>query len=163
MGLERRRVSFHRRLSTTVSAGRRTCAGHQSSYGFRTHCGSRGSRRNALCSSSLFPLPFSLVEPLSHLLVLRAVARPTLCRTVPTVVLDGHIDAAVDEESHRLVVSVEDQVVQDARWLMGVPRRIDSGAVLEEEVRHVEVTVEDGQGERRVENLLRRGWVPLQV
>jgi len=40
-------------------------------------------------SSSLFPLPFRLLQPLGHLLVVVAMARPTGCVTVPTVVLDG--------------------------------------------------------------------------
>ena len=116
------------------------------------------------CSScSLLPLPFRLLQPLRHLLVLLAVARPTLCSAVPAVVLDGHVDAAVDEELHRLVVPVKDQMVQDARRLMGVPGGVDVGAVLEEEVRHVEVTVDDGPGERRVEHLLRSGRAPLEV
>ena len=113
--------------------------------------------------SSQVPLPFRILQPLSHLLVLLAVERPTLCGTVPAVVLDGHVDATVDEESHRVVGAVEDQVVQDARRLMGVPGGVDIGAVLEEEVRHVEVTVDNGKGERRVEHLLRRGRIPLEV
>jgi hypothetical protein len=46
---------------------------------------------------------------------------------------------------------------------MGAPVGVDVGAVLEEEVRHVEVTVDDGKGERRIENLLRCGRVPLEV
>ena len=54
-------------------------------------------------------------------------------------------------------------MVQDARRLMGVPVGVDVRAVLEEEVRHVEVTVDDGKGERRVEHLLRRGRIPLEV
>ncbi len=58
-------------------------------------------------------IPFRILQPPSHLLVLRAVARPTLCSTVPAVVLDGHVDAAVDQELHRLVAPVEDQVVHD--------------------------------------------------
>src|SRR5207249_7441549 len=66
-----------------------------------------GSRRcsgkcSAACSSSLLPLPFRTLQPLSHLLVLLAVERPTLCSTVPAVVRDGHVDAAIDEESHRV-------------------------------------------------------------
>lgn len=70
--------------------------------------GHGGAQASALgSSSSPFPLPFRILQPLSHLLVLRGVERPTLCSTVPTVVLDGHIDAALDEESHRLVVPME--------------------------------------------------------
>src|SRR4029453_4504074 len=106
----------------------------------------RPSPPGACAPCSLRPLPLCILQPLSHLLVLLAVERPTLCRTVPPVVLDGHVDATVDEESHRVVVSVEDQVVQDARRLMGVPPRIDVRAVVEKEVRHVEVTVYDGKG-----------------
>src|SRR4029453_527843 len=71
------------------------------------------------CSPSQFPLAVRFLQPLGHLVVLLAVERPTLCRAVPAVVLDGHVDAAVDEESHRLVVPrKEDQMVQDARWFM---------------------------------------------
>ncbi len=46
---------------------------------------------------------------------------------------------------------------------MGVPAGVDICAVLQQEVRHVEVAVDDGKGERRVEHLLRRGRVPLEV
>jgi len=37
---------------------------------------------------------------------------------------------------------------------MGVPPGVDIRAVCEEKVRHVEVTVDDGESERHVENLL---------
>src|SRR5256885_11691086 len=116
------------------------------------------------CSSFRCPLPFRLLEPLGHLLVALAVARPTNCVTVPTVVLDGHVDAAVDEELHRLVrVRQEDQMVQDARRLVRVPIGADVCAVLEQEIRDVEVTVDDGPGERRVENVLLSRRAPLEV
>jgi len=56
------------------------------------------------------------LQPLGHLLVLRGHARPTNGIAVPAVVLHRHVDAAVDEESHRFVgVRQEDQIVQDAR------------------------------------------------
>ena len=40
---------------------------------------------------------------------------------------------------------------------------VDVRAALEQEVRHVEVAVDDGKGERHVEHLLRRGRVPVEV
>src|SRR4029453_1697233 len=89
----------------------------------------RPSPPGACAPCSLRPLPFRILQPLSHLLVLLAVERPTLCSTVPAVVLDGHVDATVDEESHRLVVVLEHQMVQDARRLMGVPIGVDICAV----------------------------------
>src|SRR2546425_13295103 len=96
-------------------------------------------------SSSLFPLPFRLLQPLGHLLVLCGVERPAPCRGVPTVVLDGHVDAAVDEESHRLVrVRQEHQAVQQARRLVRGPICVDVCAVLEEGVRHVAGTIAYG-------------------
>src|SRR5207249_2230699 len=70
-------------------------------------------------SCSLLPLPFRLLQPLRHLLVVIAVARPTDCVTVPPVILDGHVNAAVDDELHRLVrVRQEDEMEQDARRLV---------------------------------------------
>jgi hypothetical protein len=42
----------------------------------------------------------------------------------PDMVPDGHIDTAVDEELHRLVVRMKDQLVQNARRLMGAPRGV---------------------------------------
>jgi hypothetical protein len=42
-------------------------------------------------------------------------------------------------------------MVQDARRLVRVPVGVDVCAVLEQEVRHVEMTVDDGIGERRVD------------
>ena len=104
-----------------------------------------------------------LFQPLSHFVVLRGVARPPQGSTVPPVVLDGHVDAAVDEESHRVVVVPKDQLVQEARRLMGVPGGIDVCAVLEEEVRHLELAVEDGPGERGVEDVLGGGRAPVKV
>src|SRR5947208_17005447 len=86
---------------------------------------------------SLFPLPFRVLQPLRHLLVVRGVARPALCSGIPSVVLDGHVDAAVDEELHRLVVPMPDELVQDARRLVGAPRGVDIGTGLEEKISHV--------------------------
>ena len=54
-------------------------------------------------------------------------------------------------------------MVQDARRLMGVPTGVDIRAVLEEEVGNVELTVDDGKGERSVEHLLCRWRIPLKV
>ena len=53
--------------------------------------------------------------------------------------------------------------MQDARRLMGIPPGIDVRAVCEEEVRHVEVPVDDGERERHVENLLQRGRASVEV
>src|SRR5215470_11866068 len=83
-----------------------------------------GSRLNfGLCttrrSSSQFPLPFRFTQPMSQLPVLSSVLRPPLCRAIPAMVLDGHVDAAVDEELHRLVVPMPDELVQDTCRLMG--------------------------------------------
>src|SRR5688572_20249983 len=69
------------------------------------------------------PLPFRLLQPLGHLLVLCGVERPALCRPVPTVILDGHVDAAVDEELHGFVIFVPHQLMQDAGGLMRAPVR----------------------------------------
>src|SRR5262245_41424267 len=67
-------------------------------------------------------LPLRVLEPLRHLLVALAAARPARWGAVPTVILDRHVDAAVDEELHPLVrVVQEDEVVQDARRLVRVP------------------------------------------
>ena len=94
-------------------------------------------------------------EPLGHRLIPQRVARPSRRGAVPAVIPDRQVDAAVDEELHRLVrVRQEDQMVQDARRLMRIPAGVDICAVFEEEIRHVEVTVDDGPGERRIE---RRG------
>ena len=59
------------------------------------------------------------------------------------------------------MASVEDQMVQDARRLMGAPPGVDIRAVREEEVRHVEVTVDDGPGERGIQNTLLALRAPL--
>src|SRR4030095_3356988 len=83
--------------------------------------------------------------------------------TVPAVVLDGHVDATVDEEPHRVVVVLKDQMVEDARRLMGVPVGVDIGSVCGEEGRHVEVTVDDGKCQGYVRYLLRAGRIPVEV
>jgi hypothetical protein len=67
----------------------------------------------------------------------------------------------VDEELHRLVVPVPGEIVQNARRLMGAPRGVDVRAVAEQEIRHVEVIVDDGPRKRRIENLLRDGRARL--
>ena len=53
--------------------------------------------------------------------------------------------------------------MQNARRLVRVPIGADVGAVLEQEVRNGEVTVDDGPGERRVENLLHSDRMPWPV
>src|SRR6266481_5636285 len=50
-------------------------------------------------------------EPPRHVSIVLGIICPTLSRAVPPVVLDSHIDAAVDNELHRLVGSGEDQVM----------------------------------------------------
>ena len=93
-------------------------------------------------SSIILSPRLRLFQPLSHLLVVRGVARPALRRRIPSVVLDGHVDATVDEELHRLVrIRQEDQMVQDARRLVRVPIGADVCAMVDQEVRDVEVTV----------------------
>src|SRR5215510_9748764 len=87
----------------------------------------------------LFPPPFRFRKPLGHLLIVGGVMRPALCSTVPTVVLDSHVNATVDEELHRLVVPVPDELVQNARRLMRTPGRIDVCAVLKQEVGHLQM------------------------
>jgi hypothetical protein len=59
------------------------------------------------------------------------------CASSPGNSRSGYIDAdaAVDEESHRVVVPLKDHLVQDARRLMGAPPGVDICAVIEEEVR----------------------------
>ena len=64
---------------------------------------------------------------------------PILRGTAPPIVLNGHVDAAVDEKLHGFVILAEDQLVQDACWLVRAPSRIDIGAVLEQKVGYVEV------------------------
>src|SRR5436853_4672336 len=70
-------------------------------------------------------LPFGFFQPLGHLLVICNVTGPALRSTIPAVVFDGHINAGVDEELHRLIVSVPDEIVRDACRLMGTPGRVD--------------------------------------
>ena len=53
-------------------------------------------------------------------------------------------------------------MVQDARRLVRVPIGVDVCAVLEQEISDVEVTVDDGPGERGVENLLHTDVAPLR-
>ncbi len=96
----------------------------------------------------------SCLQPLRQLLVIRGVTRPALRGRIPTIVLDLRIDAAIDQELHRLVVPVPDEFVQNAGRLMRTPGRIDVRAVLKQEVGHLEVVVDDGPGERHVEHPL---------
>ena len=84
-------------------------------------------------SWSPFALPFRIRQPLRHLLVVGAVPCPTLRGAVPAVVLDGHVDAAIDQETHRLVVLSEHQLVQQTRRLVRAPVGIDVRAACEEE------------------------------
>src|SRR5688500_7503350 len=121
---------------TSAKVVKRSIVSPRARSGWPCPCVASGSDRSRF--GSLFPLAFRLLQPPRHLLVVRGVPRPTLCRAVPTIVLDGHIDAVVDEELHRLVVRMKDQFVQDARRLMGAPRGVDVGAVRQQEVRHVE-------------------------
>jgi hypothetical protein len=118
---EAREVSYGLKGWRTTSDGDRRTRGPAAALSPRTFCTSlrelsscrrssshRRTRRIVLeelsiqRSSSLFPRPFRLLEPLGHLLVLRGHPRPTLCRSVPAIVPDGQVDPAVDEELHRL-------------------------------------------------------------
>jgi hypothetical protein len=54
-------------------------------------------------------------------------------------------------------------MVQDARRLVRVPIGADVCALLEQEVRDVEVTVDDGPRERRIDNMLRSRRAPVEV
>src|SRR6185503_12952052 len=80
-------------------------------------------------SDSCRPPPLSLLQPLRHFLIALPISRPSSRVAIPAVVLDGHVDAAIDEELHRLVVVLENQRVQDARRLVGVPSRVDVRAM----------------------------------
>src|SRR5688500_213767 len=106
-------------------------------------------------------MPSGCLEPLRYLFVAEGVARPPRRSAPPAVILDRQVDAAVDKELHPLTrVRQEDEMVQDARGLVRVPVGADVGAVCEQEVRHVEMTVDDGPGERGVENLLHADLIP---
>src|SRR5262249_35894219 len=78
-----------------------------------------------------------------------------------TVVLDGHVNAAVDEELHRLVVPMPDELVQHTRRLMRTPGRVDVRAVLKKEIGYIEMAVDDRPGERHVEHTLLAQRAPL--
>lgn len=54
-------------------------------------------------------------------------------------------------------------MVQDARRLVRVPIGADVCAVLEQEVRDGEMTVDDGPRECRIDNMLRSRRAPLEV
>ncbi len=53
-------------------------------------------------------------------------------------------------------------MVKDARRLVRVPIGVDVCAVRKSELRDVEVTVDDGSGERGIENLLHTDLAPLR-
>ena len=95
-----------------------------------------------------------IVQELPQLLVFRGDTGPTLGGSVPAIIEDGHVDAAIDEELHGLVVFVPHQFMQDAGRLMLAPVRIDIGAVREKKVGDRKVAIEDGPRERGVENPL---------
>jgi hypothetical protein len=53
--------------------------------------------------------------------------------------------------------------MQQARRLVRIPMRVDAGTALEQESSDVDNVVRDGQGQRRVEDLLRARPIPSQV
>jgi hypothetical protein len=53
--------------------------------------------------------------------------------------------------------------MKDARRLVRGPVGVDVGATLQKERRYFEVSIQDGPGERDVQNLLRRHRSPTQV
>src|SRR5260370_8084924 len=110
-----------------------------------------------LSAGFLLPRLLAILQELPELLVFRGDTCPTLGGGAPPIIPDRHVDAAIDEELHGLVVFVPHQFMQDAGWLMGAPVRIDIGAVCEKKVGDLEVVVEDGPRERGVENPLRIG------
>ena len=111
----------------------------------------------------LIALLLRVAHKLRQLLVLRSDRCPSLGGSVPAIIADRHVDAAVDEELHGFVIFVEiHQLMQDAGGLMGTPVRVDIGSMTEKKLGDLEVVVEDRPGERGVENLLHTGFAPFR-
>src|SRR5215471_15077664 len=112
------------------------------------------SRKRKSTRCLLLPL-LRVVQPLRHLLVLGSDSCPTLGGSIPPKIADRHVDTAIDEELHGFVILVPHQFVQNAGGLMRAPGCVDIGSVREKKVGDLEAIVEDGPGERSIENLLR--------
>src|ERR1700733_14570303 len=66
----------------------------------------------------VLPLLLRFAHPLRHRVVLCGDRCPTHSSRVPAIVADRHVDAAIDQKLHGLVIFVPYQLMQDAGGLM---------------------------------------------
>ena len=111
----------------------------------------------------LVPPLLRVAHPLRQLFVLRRDRGPTHRGSAPAIIVDRHVDAAVDKELHRFVILVPHQLMQDAGGLMGAPVCVDIGSMPEKKVGDLEMVVYDREGKRGVKNLLHSGLAPFQI
>src|SRR5215472_9772796 len=110
---------------------------------------------------SLLPPLLRVAQPLCHLLVFRSDRCPTHRGSVPAIVVDRHVDAAVDKELHGFVIRMPYELMQNAGGLMRAPVRIDRGPRREKKVADLEMVVPNRPGKRGVANLLPTGLAPV--
>jgi len=73
--------------------------------------------------------------------VVGTVARPSLRGRVPAIIVNHHIDAAVNEKLRCFVVRVDGALMQDACRLVRAPVRIDVRSVRQQKIRNLELAI----------------------
>ena len=100
---------------------------------------------NAMINSGSKGLRFSCApgtrQEVRHVRVVGSVARPPLRGRVPAIIVNRHIDAAVNEKLRCFVVRVNGALMQNACRLVRAPVRIDVGSVLQQKIRNLELAI----------------------
>jgi hypothetical protein len=89
-------------------------------------------------------------QEVRHVCGAGSVARPPLRGGVPAIIVNRHIDAAVNEKLRCFVVRVDGALMQDACRLVRAPIRIDVGSVLQQKTRNLKLAIHARPCERVV-------------
>ena len=106
---------------------------------------------------------FGASQELRHVLILGGVVRPPFRGTIPAIIANRHIDAAVNEELRCFVVRVDGALMQDARRLVRAPVRIDVGSVLQQKIRNLKLPIHARPGQRDVQDVLGVRGGPMEI
>jgi len=122
---------------------------------------------NAMIVSGSKGLRFSCAlgarEEIRHVRVVGSMARPTLRGRFPTIIVNRHIDAAVNEKLRCFVVRVDGALMQDACRLVRAPVRIDAGSVLQQKIRNLELAIHARPCQRDVQDVLGVRGHPMKI
>src|SRR3984957_5723207 len=83
--------------------------------------------------------------------------------SVPAIIVNRHIDAAVNEELRCFVVRVDGALMQDACRFVRAPVRIDVGSMFQKKVRNLKLPIHTCPCERDVQDVLGVRRYPMKI